>query len=65
MPVGDPRDGFFYPTLTLTMDTYIHTLLRMLIFQLMPLLRIVFPPAQKKGMVKFPGKGHFKHATTG
>ena len=23
MPIGDPRDGFFYPTLTLTMDTYI------------------------------------------
>ena len=23
MPIGDPRDGFFYPTLTLMMDTYI------------------------------------------
>ena len=23
MPMGDPRDGFFYPTLTLTMDSYI------------------------------------------
>ena len=22
MPIGDPRDGFFYPTLTLMMDTY-------------------------------------------
>ena len=22
MPIGDPRDGFFYPTLTLIMDTY-------------------------------------------
>ena len=21
MPIGDPRDGFFYPTLTLMMDT--------------------------------------------
>ena len=26
---------------------------------------LVFPPAQKKGMVKFPGKGHFKRVTTG
>ena len=26
---------------------------------------IVFPPAQKRGMVKFPGKGHFKRATKG
>ena len=26
---------------------------------------IVFPPAPKKGMVKFPGKGHFKRAKTG
>ena len=26
---------------------------------------IVFPPAPKKGMVKFPGKGHFKRVTTG
>ena len=26
---------------------------------------LVFPPAPKKGMVKFPGKGHFKRATTG
>ena len=26
---------------------------------------IVFPPAPKKGMVKFPGKGHFKGVTTG
>ena len=23
MPNGDPRDGFFYPTLTLMMDSYI------------------------------------------
>ena len=23
MPMGDPRDGFFYPTLTLMIDTYI------------------------------------------
>ena len=22
MPIGDPRDGFFYPTLTLMIDTY-------------------------------------------
>ena len=27
--------------------------------------KIVFPPAPKKGMVKFPGKGHFKRAKTG
>ena len=26
---------------------------------------LVFPPAPKKGMVKFPGKGHFKRAKTG
>ena len=26
---------------------------------------IVFPPAPKKCMVKFPRKGHFKRATTG
>ena len=26
---------------------------------------VVFPPAPKKGMVKFPGKGHFKRVTTG
>ena len=26
---------------------------------------IVFPPVPKKGMVKFPGKGHFKRVTTG
>ena len=26
---------------------------------------VVFPPAKKRGMVKFPGKGHFKRATTG
>ena len=26
---------------------------------------VVFPPAPKKGMVKFPGKGHFKRAKTG
>ena len=25
MPIGDPRDGFFYPILTLMMDTYILT----------------------------------------
>ena len=25
---------------------------------------LVFPPAPKKGMVEFPGKGHFKHVTT-
>ena len=31
-----------------------------------PLLRkVLFPPAQKRGMVKFPGKGHFERATTG
>ena len=23
MPIGDPRDGFFYPTLTLMIDSYI------------------------------------------
>ena len=23
MPFGDPRDGYFYPTLTLMMDSYI------------------------------------------
>ena len=23
MPIGDPRDGFFYPTLTLTVESYI------------------------------------------
>ena len=23
MPIGDPRDGFFYPTLTLMIDPYI------------------------------------------
>ena len=28
-------------------------------------LPLVFPPAPKKGMVKFPGKGHFKCVTTG
>ena len=28
------------------------------------ILIIVFPPAPKKGMVKFPGKGHFKCVTT-
>ena len=28
-------------------------------------LVLVFPPAPKKGTVKFPGKGHFKRATTG
>ena len=28
-------------------------------------LTLVFPPAPKRGMVKFPGKGHFKHAKTG
>ena len=28
-------------------------------------LLIVFPPAPKKGMVKFLRKGHFKRATTG
>ena len=22
MPIGDPRDGFFYPTLTLVMGSY-------------------------------------------
>ena len=27
--------------------------------------RLVFPPAPKNGMVKFPGKGHFKRAKTG
>ena len=30
---------------------------------------VVFPPAQKRGMVKFPGKGHFilevEHHVTG
>ena len=26
MPIGDPRDGFFYPTLILMMDTYISKL---------------------------------------
>ena len=26
MPNGDPRDGFFYPTLTLIMDYYIPSL---------------------------------------
>ena len=25
MPNGDPRDGFFYPTLTLNIDSYILT----------------------------------------
>ena len=24
MPIGDPGDGFFYPTLTLMIDSYIH-----------------------------------------
>ena len=24
MPIGDPRDGFFYPTLSLMLDTYNH-----------------------------------------
>ena len=24
MPHGDPRDGFFYPTLTLMIDSYIN-----------------------------------------
>ena len=28
-------------------------------------LIVVFPLAPKKGMVKFPGKGHFKRVTTG
>ena len=28
-------------------------------------LSLVFPPALKKGMVKLPGKGHFKRMTTG
>ena len=23
MPIGDPQDGFFYPTLTLIVDSYI------------------------------------------
>ena len=26
MPIGDPRNGFFYPTLTLIMDSFIVTL---------------------------------------
>ena len=26
MPNGDPRDGFFYPTLTLMIDSYIMSL---------------------------------------
>ena len=26
MPIGDPRDGFFYPTLTLMMDCFNNTL---------------------------------------
>ena len=32
MPIGDARDGFFYPTLTLIMDSYIHMLV-IIIFQ--------------------------------
>ena len=34
MPIGDPRDWFFYPTLTLVMDSYIldqHILYQILI----------------------------------
>ena len=27
MPIGDPQDGFFYPTLTLMIDSYKPTLL--------------------------------------
>ena len=27
MPIGNPRDGFFYPTLTLMMDSYKPSLL--------------------------------------
>ena len=27
MPIGDPRDGFFYPTRTLMMDSYSTVLL--------------------------------------
>ena len=23
LPIGDPRDGFFYPTLTVMIDSYI------------------------------------------
>ena len=26
MPIGDPRDGFFYPTLTLMIDSYYESL---------------------------------------
>ena len=33
MPIGDPRDGFFYPTLTLMMDSYILKLLSFCYFQ--------------------------------
>ena len=25
LPIGDPRDGFFFPTLKLIMDSYSHT----------------------------------------
>ena len=30
MPMGDPRDGFLYPTLTLMMDSYI--MLKMFVY---------------------------------
>ena len=32
MPIGDPWDGFFYPTLTVVMDSYNLTLLYCLNF---------------------------------
>ena len=32
MQIGDPRDGFFYPTLTLMIDSY--TLIQMLYIEL-------------------------------
>ena len=36
-----------------------------MMFGLVSIGVLVFPPAPKKGMVKFKGKGHFKRAKTG
>ena len=40
MPNGDPRDGFFYPTLTLMMDSYIMCSTCLCVIQIFKILAI-------------------------
>ena len=50
MPIGDPRDGFFYPTPTLMMDSYYPLLVLLWDQKSQPITRII---RQKRGFAEF------------